>query len=154
MIPDAITKALLAVMNSEKANALSLSKGGWEGWLQCELWAALTIDHSITVEREVTYPNTKARCDLVMTPPKPGQPCWIELKAYGIFRQGDEDAFLDAIAADVQKLQKKPGGTQGLSLVVVPNGIATAFNVALQQRKWTGFTQVNAKYVTLYYMSL
>ena len=49
-----ILDAIDAVLNSEKASAIALSKGGWEGWLQCELWYELSIEQTTEVEREVT----------------------------------------------------------------------------------------------------
>ncbi len=155
MIPAPILNPLLKIMGSQRANALSLSKGGWEGWLQCELWAELSIQDGITAERELSYPtpNHALRCDLVTTLPG-GDHCWIEIKAYGAFRQGDENAFLDAIAIDVHKLGHiKPAGVSGLSLVVVPNAIASSFDGAIAQRGWPNFNKTVYQYVTLYDMN-
>ncbi|MEL6141520.1 MAG: hypothetical protein AAFU67_07860, partial [Bacteroidota bacterium] len=145
----------LTIMGTEKANALSLSKGGWEGWLQCELWGTVTVDYQITTEREVSYPDENTRCDLVCTPGPPNSQLWIEIKAYGIFRQGDENHFLDGIARDVYKLMHmRPPFTEGLSLVVIPNGIATQFEQAINQRGWLGFSRNRYEYVTLYHMNI
>ena len=69
---------VMHVADSERAARYSLSKGGWEGWLQCELWGYLGIDKSpnLEVEREVRYPNTNYYCDLVV-----GGEIWVEIKA-------------------------------------------------------------------------
>jgi hypothetical protein len=148
MIPDEILYPLLTIVNGPKAGELSLSKGGWEGWLQCELWAALN-SNKIANEREVSFPGTRKRCDLVVK-----QILWIELKAYGIFREGDANEFLDAVAADVDKLiNERPKRTLGLLIVVVPNAIAESFSQAINERKWKGFTQKSYTYVTIYDMN-
>lgn len=99
---------VLAVVNTEAAVSLCLSKGGWEGWLQCELWRYLTIEKNESPEREVAYPDSRNRCDLVAS--DDGTPLWVEIKAFGIFRTGDEDLFLDSIGLDIQKLSGKPPG--------------------------------------------
>ncbi len=142
---------VLAVVNTEAAASLCLSKGGWEGWLQCELWRHLSINQRESAEREVAYPGTRARCDLVAS--DNGVPLWVEMKCYGIFRQGDEDAFLDGIAADVGKLETRPPGTHGLALVVVPKAIGDLFSQALQARRWLGFQRTDAAYASVYHMA-
>lgn len=35
---------VVTVVNNERVAALCLSKGGWEGWLQAELWYYLSIE--------------------------------------------------------------------------------------------------------------
>lgn len=144
---------VIAVIDSERAVSLSLSKGGWEGWLQCELWGYLSLIKKKTVEREAPYPRSRERCDLVEGV-APDQ-LWIEVKAFGIFREGDADQFLDSIARDVYKLEARPNGSRGMVLVIVPKGIREAFTNAILQRRWTGFNIVDrAKYVDLYYLTL
>jgi hypothetical protein len=142
---------VLEVVNSEAASSLCLSKGGWEGWLQCELWRYLTIIKSESVERELAYPGTRERCDLVVS--FNGVPMWIEIKAFGIFREGDANRFLDSIGMDIMKLAKKPHGANGLALVVVPKAIGDAFNEALRSRKWLGFECTDSKYAFVYHMT-
>ena len=142
------------VINSEKAAAFCLSKGGWEGWLQCELWGYLSLEKKQEVERELAYPRSKKRCDLVVRQSN-GSDLWVELKAYGVFREGDGDRFLDAIAADVHKISnERPSGTNGLVLVVVPKAIAQSFATALAERRWNGFASQNGQYAVVYYMNL
>ncbi len=143
---------VMTVVNRESAAALSLSKGGWEGWIQCELWGYLSLVKNETVEREVPYPNSGQRCDLVVgsSPPQ----LWVEIKAFGIFREGDADRFLDSIAQDVYKLDNKPIGSSGLVLVIVPKGIGAAFGQALFRRGWRGFVNRDGEYVTVYYMQI
>lgn len=142
---------VLAVVNTEAAASFCLSKGGWEGWLQCELWRYLSINQRETVEREVAYPGSRARCDLVAN--DNGVPLWVEIKCYGAFREGDGDAFLDGIGADVGKLDGRPHGTHGLALVVVPKAIGDSFSQALQARRWLGFQRTDATYASVYHMT-
>lgn len=142
---------VLSVVNNEAAGSLCLSKGGWEGWLQCELWRYLTISKNESAEREVAYPGSRDRCDLVVS--FNGTPLWVEIKAFGIFREGDADRFLDSIGIDITKLANKPHGTNGLALVVVPKAIGDAFNQALKSRKWLGFERTDSKYAYVYHMT-
>ncbi|MDJ0556318.1 MAG: hypothetical protein QNJ68_18145 [Microcoleaceae cyanobacterium MO_207.B10] len=141
-----------AVVNSDYAAALSLSKGGWEGWLQCQLWGYLSLTKGVTVEREVYYPNSAQRCDLVVGATDPKQ--WIELKACGVFREGGKQQFLDKIAYDLFKLMHKPNGSTGLVLVVVPKTSVEWFESAKMQRRWDGFQTKEASHVNLYYLTL
>ena len=142
---------VFAVINTEKAAALCLSKGGWEGWLQCELWGHLNIKKKLEAEREVAYPGSSKRCDLVIRSSDPE--LWVELKAYGVFREGDADRFLNAVAADVYKMQDRPEGSNGLVLVVVPNAIAESFFRAIEQRGWKGFACAKGNYAVVFHMS-
>lgn len=140
---------VLTIVNRPDAVNLCLSKGGWEGWLQCELWRYLTFVRDESVEREIAYPNTSNRCDLVVSPSRSVQ-MWVEIKAYGLFRQGDENNFLDSIAADLYKLDNyKPKNTSGLMLVVVPAAIAASFNVAIS--RWAGVSISQGQYVSIFY---
>lgn len=100
-----------------------------------------------SVEREVRYPGTEY-CDLVV-----GDNLWVELKAFGIFREGGENRFMDGVARDVHKMNDKPNGTNGLVLVVVPKAIGTDLRDEFRNRGWTGFIQRDAKYVSLFYVS-
>jgi hypothetical protein len=141
---------VLTVVRSEAAVSLCLSKGGWEGWLQCELWRYLTIDKNESPEREVAYPGGGERCDLVVS--YNGAPLWVEIKCFGIFREGDANRFLDSIAKDIWKLDRKPAGAGGLALVVVPRAIGDAFNEALKSRNWLGFGRTDSEYALVYHM--
>ena len=143
------------VVNTEKATALSLSKGGWEGWLQCELWSYLSLTKKTTVEREVLYPNSDPQiyCDLVVGATAPQ--LWVELKAFGFFRENDVNRFLDGVAQDVHKLtHQKPAGSKGLVLVVVPKAIGTSFDTGITNRGLHGFQKEQESHVNLYYMNI
>jgi hypothetical protein len=142
---------VLAVVNNERATSLGLSKGGWEGWLQCELWRHLTLKGE-SAEREFPYPGSAQRSDLVVN--VNGQlPLWVEIKAFGVFREGDADRFLDGIGLDVMKLGARPDGTDGLMLVVVPKAIGDALTTAFVARQWHGFTRTDAAYLAIYHMT-
>jgi hypothetical protein len=141
---------VMAVVNRETAVTLCLSKGGWEGWLQCELWRYLTIDKNESAEREVAYPGGRGRCDLVVSHDR--APLWVEIKCFGIFRDGDANRFMDSIAKDIWKLDRKPAGASGLALVVVPRAIGDAFNEALKARNWLGFQRMVSEHAFVYYM--
>jgi len=143
---------VLAVVDSDAAGSLCLSKGGWEGWLQCELWRYLTLGKDEVVERELAYPGSRDRCDLVISS-SAAPPLWVEIKAFGIFREGDADRFLDSIGLDMMKLEFKPHGARGLALVVVPTAIGDALHAALQARKWFGFERTNSKYASVYHLT-
>lgn len=147
-------KDVMAVVNTDAAASLALSKGGWEGWVQCELWRHLTLKGE-TAERELPYPRPyhNMRCDLVTTAPD-HTPLWAEIKAFGIFREGDETRFLDGIAVDVQKLGDKPHGAIGLSLVMVPRAIEDTFRKALADRGWTNFKVEEGEYVSVFHMTV
>jgi hypothetical protein len=141
---------IVAIVNSEKAAALCLSKGGWEGWLQAELWYRCMMARE-GVEREKPFPNNQGiRCDLVGT--DAGLEVWLELKAFGVFREGDVQRFLDGIGLDVQKLAYKPGGTKGVSIFVVPIAIQDTINRALASRKWQGYACERCNYALIYHM--
>ena len=140
---------VITVVNNDVAASFCLSKGGWEGWLQCELWRHLTITKNEVAEREFPYPiGGAARCDLVTS--RNGTALWVEIKAFGIFREGDETLFLDSIGVDVQKLSRKPAGALGLSIVVVPAAIGEAFHVALATRRWVNFERRDCDYASVY----
>ncbi|MBB1087038.1 hypothetical protein H4F99_00890 [Lysobacter sp. SG-8] len=145
---------VMAVVNTEAAATLALSKGGWEGWVQCELWRHLTVVKGEPAEREYPYPRPyqRQRCDLVARGDD-GRPLWTEIKAYGIFREGDADRFLDGIGVDLMKLENRPRGTRALSLVVVPKAIEESFLWALRQRKWLGFSVTNGTVVSVFHMT-
>lgn len=140
---------LFAVVNTEHAAALSLSKGGWEGWLQAELWYYLNITKQPpeSTEREVQYPRTQTYCDLVTSNNQ-----WVEIKAFGIFREGDYQRFMDSIANDVMKMDRRPRGATGLVLVIVPIAIGDELKREFERRGWNGFTRVNAEYVSVFHM--
>jgi len=92
-----------------------------------------------SVEREVPYPDGGgARCDLVVSarPDREEPALWIELKAFGAFREGDEHAFLDLVALDLQKLDQTPSKARAVLLFVVPKAIGVELREALQDRGW------------------
>lgn len=138
---DTFWEVLRNIVDGEEASTLSLSKGGWEGWLQCELWLWLT-DEGVTVEREVPYPEDAGRCDLVVE-----ERHWVELKAFGIFREKDERAFVESFLEDICKLESRPSGTSGLALLVVLHALNGA--LIATKRKEHGLTEDRRKYVTL-----
>ncbi|MEO2051924.1 MAG: hypothetical protein ABGX00_09145 [Allomuricauda sp.] len=138
------------IVNGQKAYELSLSKGGWEGWLQCELWYLLN-QNDISSERELPYPppHGKKRCDLVISDQVNK---WVEIKAYGVFRDKSVEDFITAIAADVDKLiHDRPQNTNGISLVVVPKAISHKFLEAIT-RRWNNFKFVEYQYVYVFYI--
>ncbi|WP_444931173.1 hypothetical protein ACJJIF_05150 [Microbulbifer sp. SSSA002] len=141
---------VVAVVNRERVGVLCLSQGGWEGWLQCEIWAYLNAEKNPaeSVEREVRYPGADMYCDLVAN----GN-LWIELKAFGAFREGDEKRFMDSIAKDVWKIDQRPEGTKGLVLVVVPKAIGEDLVKGFYERGWTGFNRQDEEYVSLFYLA-
>ena len=100
----------------------------------------------------MAYPRSRKRCDLVVRSADPD--LWVELKAYGVFREGDADRFLDAVAADVHKIENRPMGTRGLVLVVVPKAIAESFDRAIRQRGWNGFKTAEGRYAVVFHMNL
>ncbi|EPW3921595.1 MULTISPECIES: hypothetical protein [Enterobacter] len=144
---------IIKVMNAqnEKASSLSLSKGGFEGWLQAELWYHLNIIKGESTEREVQYPHSLTYCDLVCdaTMTKPAQ--WVEVKAYGIFRDGDEPRFLDGVAADVMKIDGKPADASGSVYLVVPKAISDKVEALIVRRGWTNFKRTDSVYAYIYY---
>ncbi|MGP9823794.1 hypothetical protein ACT048_04865 [Ectopseudomonas khazarica] len=137
---------ILAVMNNQKAYDLSTSKGGYEGWLQAELWHHLSQIPNADVEREFPYPESDFRCDLVDR----GQ--WVELKAFGKFRAGDENAFLDGIARDVWKLFELPADVPAWVYVVVPIDVGDRLLEKLKERRWLGFNIHHAEFISVLYM--
>lgn len=143
---------LIDVVNTPAATSLALSKGGWEGWVQCELWRHL-VDKGENVEREAPYPlpYSNMRCDLIAATGD-GTPLWVEIKAFGIFRQGDEVRFLDSVSNDVLKLDRKPNDAIGLAVVIVPKTIEDSFRRALSDRGWHGFKVEEAEYVAVFYL--
>lgn len=147
---------IITVMDAlnEKASALSLSKGGFEGWLQAELWYHLNIEKEESAEREVKYPNSLTYCDLVCveTTTKPAH--WVEIKAYGIFRDGDEPRFLDSIAADVMKIYGKPDNASGSVYFVVPKAISDKIESFLKLRGWLGFNRTESLSSYIYWVDI
>jgi len=136
------------VINTEKAAALCLSRGGWEGWLQCELWGYLSIEKKIEVEREVPYPRSREKCDLVVR--STDRDLWVELKACGLFREGDINRFLDAVAVDVHKIGNRPMNTNGRVLVVVPKAMLGE----IHQHGWNGFEKAEGRYAFVFYRDI
>ena len=136
------------VLSSRRAEALALSKGGWEGWIQCELWNAVN-DAGTTVERERQYPGFNLYCDLVCA--LDGRDYWIELKAYGIFQTKDAARFLDAYANDVMKLNSAPRDAGKLALLVVPENIGQQLAQTIKQR-WTGVVEASSSKIMLFYV--
>ncbi|CAJ2864720.1 hypothetical protein [Burkholderia pseudomallei] len=122
---DRILTICSKIVDSPAGGALCLSKGGWEGWLQCELWREINIEHRTPAEREVAYPapNAESRCDLVVEAAQNDRQIWIEIKVYSIYRAGEAAQFVDSVTADLRKLDRAPPGVKTLLLVVVPRSI-------------------------------
>lgn len=116
---------LEATMSEDKASIMALSKGGWEGWLQCEYWNALNLQ-GVSTEREQQYPNQTTRCDMLCKPG--GNPLlYIELKALSEFQGYNVSNFYNNAAQDLIKLhQMKPSSIPGLALIVIPRGLSNA----------------------------
>ncbi|UKO98628.1 hypothetical protein [Nostoc sp. UHCC 0870] len=136
------------ILNLHIVDAICLSKGGWEGWLQCELWVRLSLARRMTVEREVPYADG-GYCDLVVQ----GNPeLWVELKAFGVFREGDIPRFLDSVALDVQKLGTITIEKKALMILVIPNRSYELVKQQIIQRGWLGFLERRATYASIFYM--
>ncbi|MEO1641917.1 MAG: hypothetical protein AAFR74_01170 [Pseudomonadota bacterium] len=127
---------LVDTMASQKAQTLALSKGGWEGWLQCEMWAAVS-QAGVSIERELQYPDSNTFCDLVCQ--IDNNPTWIELKAFGIFQKSNSNKFLDSFAIDVGKLDRAPDGVSKLAILVVPKSIGDVL-IHLVSERWPAVT--------------
>ncbi|CAH5167158.1 TPA: hypothetical protein MEC17_000257 [Klebsiella pneumoniae] len=142
---------ILKVMDNEKSNTLCLSKGGFEGWLQSELWYYLNIYKKESTEREVRYPGKDTYCDLVCNSSvtHPGQ--WVEIKAYGIFRDGDESRFLDSVANDVMKIDSKPVGAIGSVYLIVPKAVSEKIERLIGERRWSFFKKTEGPYSSIYH---
>jgi hypothetical protein len=150
------------IMNQPVAQAICLSTGGWEGWLQCQLWYALTQRiHPVQADREVQYPNAQQRCDLVvaLNPNKPGQPAydigqnvevWIEIKALGGNQVNNLDNFINGIRNDVLKLNNR--NVPGLSIVVVPKLFRDELEGAFNHNNWQGFIRRDIQNSSAYYL--
>lgn len=121
------------VANGDKATLIAQGKGGWEGWLQGELSAAL-LTLGYDVEREVHCYGDRRAADLVM--PK----TVVELKALGLAR--DPSSFYDGVDIDVAKLQELDGVYERrFGVVVVPGFTEDAFPTA--QKRLSGFAFYN-----------
>lgn len=131
MTYDKFLLVLKEILESREAQALALSKGGWEGWLQCELWNRVS-DSGITIERELKYPGFNTYCDLICSLDK--RECWIELKAFGYLREVDINTFLDSFANDVLKLDAAPKGAAKLALLVIPRNIGEKATLKIYNR--------------------
>ena len=94
--------AVVCQARDEALNTLCLSKGGWEGWLQCQLYLDMRIPQQDwwwnpdgvsreKMRREVAYPSGGERCDLVIGNLVQGE-WWIEIKAYGSGRTASDIA--------------------------------------------------------------
>jgi len=105
---------------TDKLQAIVLSKGGWEGWLQCELWNVLNDGFVVddyqyegkSYMREERYLDGTTFCDLV----DDDRNFWIELKAYGIFR--DLNDFINKFKDDIQKIGRIY--VPAIAVVVIP----------------------------------
>lgn len=123
---DTIMDALLKVLNTERAKELFLSKGGWEGWLQCELWSRLNMDYRLSTEREIKYDLLSYYCDLVIQ-----EEVWVELKAFGLFRENDLSNFVAGVIRDVDKINHRPLKTHGIVFCVVATASSEMFKESL-----------------------
>lgn len=142
---------LLIVLDRQLVAVISLSRGGWEGWLQCELWIYLNYVMRMEVEREVSYGDGRDY-DLVIRE-RDNPELWIELKAFGVFREGDIPQFLDSVALDVQKLDTISQWKKTLMIVVIPNVSYELVKQQIIQRHWQGFLERRATYVSIFYWS-
>ncbi|WP_312186931.1 hypothetical protein [Leclercia sp.] len=126
---------ILMNANKEKNYALCLCKGGFEGWLQVELWYYLNIIMRVSAAREVAYPTGDGYCDLVCdaSEGKPAQ--WIEIKAFGAFRDGDERRVLESVGEDIVKIQRRPPGTAGAVYFLVPKAVAEKVEAVIIEKK-------------------
>lgn len=128
-------ETIITVLNAQagKAAALSLSKGGFEGWLQAELWYLINTTIGESADREVAYSNGSV-CDLVCydvmrNGEKANQ--WVELKALGEFREASVKGFIRDVIYDLSKIKYRPQNTFGSVYLVVPKGLVTAIHEIL-----------------------
>lgn len=147
MILEAITHI---VKGNPKAAELSLSKGGWEGWLQCELWHYLNFDLSVSTEREAPYPGQHLKkCDIVST--EGDRPTWVEMKAHGVFVENRIPDILNGIGKDLIKLGLRPHGTIGQAFVVIPNALKDQVKDAIRKR-WPGiFSESDLEFCMIFH---
>ncbi|MEQ9862643.1 hypothetical protein OI450_07060 [Pectobacterium cacticida] len=138
----------------EKAAALSLSKGGFEGWVQAELWYYMNIVKGEPVAREVRYPDSLTYCDLVCDATMTSPAQWVEVKAYGIFRDGDEMRFLDGVSTDVMKIYGKPSDATGSVYLIVPKAISGKIEALIKRRGWNIFQRAESVYVYIYHADI
>lgn len=129
---DKIMGALLEVLKTDRAKELFLSKGGWEGWLQCELWSKLNMDFCISTQREIKYDLLNYFCDLVVD-----DLWWVEIKAFGLFRGNDVNNFVGGVIRDVDKINHRPIGTYGVVFCIVAAASNEIFKDSLGDR-WPG----------------
>ena len=139
-------EVLLTILSSRRAQALSLSKGGWEGWLQCELWNAVG-DAGTTIERERKYPGYNQFCDLVCVLDLSEH--WIEIKAFGQFQEAKARVFLDTFANDVLKLEGAPKDAQKIAALIVSNNIGGSL-IEMVKSRWGGVQILMTNSMTIF----
>lgn len=147
---------ITAVMdaNREKNYALCLSKGGFEGWLQVELWYYLNVLQGVSAAREVAYPTGGGYCDLVCDATRDQPAQWIEIKAFGAFRDGDEKRVLESVGEDIVKIQRRPQGTAGAVYFLVPKAVAEKVEAVIIEKKITYFKKQETSYSCIYYVEV
>ncbi|MDU4841260.1 MAG: hypothetical protein E6X49_08935 [Leclercia adecarboxylata] len=147
---------IIALMNAnkEKNYALCLCKGGFEGWLQVELWYYLNILMGVSASREVAYPIGGGYCDLVCDA-RGGYPAqWIEIKAFGAFRDGDERRVLESVGEDIVKIQRRPQGTAGAVYFLVPKAVAENVEAVIKEKQINYFQKKETAHSTIFYVEV
>lgn len=109
-----LLKVLAQVITADAASALPVVSyflnrnlaGGWEGWLQVAYARAVLGAplQAADFQREVNFPGTLQRCDLVFTPTR-GVNMWVELKTQ---RQATYKTTVGDFAGDINKIYSLP----------------------------------------------
>jgi hypothetical protein len=127
-----VIQALNAILTEQK-NAIgefSQSSGGWEGWLQIEMWKRW--DYGKVYREESVWGDRRA-IDLWFPETKFG----VELKCLGLKRTEDKNdifsktytkysAFAEGVLTDVEKVATLPQGGTGIAIVVIPTWLPEA----------------------------
>lgn len=118
-------------LNNKQPTEISNSKGGWEGWLQAELWYDITFSENLVVGREVALPGGGGRCDLVI------EALWVELKCFSAFTYPNIEGFITACKEDAVKLRDYAGG-DGVAVSILPKytGAQDFVGQALAEDGW------------------
>lgn len=111
---------------SEKLSTICQLKGGWEGWLQAELFVKIfnMSDKRVISFREVrVFEKSQQACDFLVEGDSDSQGCIVELKALGFAR--DIKAFLGDVRKDLAKLHKDNivddfRHLERISIVIIP----------------------------------
>ena len=132
-----------------KAHILCQSRGGWEGWLQAEMFAYFLKHSNMLAYREVgTYTKHRQACDLLMQ--RRTRTGWqdegiVELKAIGLSRNWREfyaAALRDLKKLETDKISPKYSHLKRASIVVLPGFNQRDFALIDKAMTRGGYTRV------------